>query len=321
MSLPHRRRSGFTLIELLVVIAIIAILIGLLLPAVQKVREAAARASCQNNLHQIGLALHSYHGANEYFPPGTTGNGGTSTAAVPAWGWAVFVLPYIEQGNLYSALNPTGQTLTSAFTNSLPALQTPVSTFICPADPSGTLGDLNDNRKFTKVISGQSIAIAKSNYVGSGGNAGGGDGIFDTNSRVKMTHITDGTSSTILAGERDSGSVAANDGRYAAVWAGVSSESELTSPGQAVLGYTEYRMFDGYTGTSIVSNYTDRAYGSQHNGKSGANFLLCDGSVRWINKSVPWANTLQNALTANAVVPLTFNNLGSKSDGYPIGDY
>ena len=125
-------RPGFTLIELLVVIAIIAILIGLLLPAVQKVRAAAARMQCQNNLKQIGLALHNYHDANGSFPPGGITNGDCcSTEGGP--NWAILILPYIEQDTLYKLYD---QTQTSEQPNNATLRTTFVKTYNCPADPN-----------------------------------------------------------------------------------------------------------------------------------------------------------------------------------------
>src|SRR4051794_6115852 len=124
------RRRGFTLIELLVVIAIIAVLIGLLLPAVQKVREAAARMSCQNNLKQMGLAMHNYHDANRVFPLGGVANNVCcNTEGGPSW--AISILPYLEQANLYQLYSPA-QTTENVANKAL--RETVVKTYNCPSD-------------------------------------------------------------------------------------------------------------------------------------------------------------------------------------------
>ena len=130
------RRSAFTLIELLVVIAIIAILIALLVPAVQKVREAAARMQCTNNLKQIGLALHAYHGAYKQFPSGYV-DGNSNPASTPdndvgpGWGWASYILPYLEQGGVFSQINFSVRVGIGA---NVQVSQTQLAVFQCPAD-------------------------------------------------------------------------------------------------------------------------------------------------------------------------------------------
>jgi prepilin-type N-terminal cleavage/methylation domain-containing protein/prepilin-type processing-associated H-X9-DG protein len=298
-----RRRGGFTLIELLVVIAIIAILIGLLLPAVQKVREAAARTKCQNNLKQIALGLHNYHSAYQKFPPGWKGNPG------PSWGWSTYLLPYVEQQNLYNLLSPDTVTMTTVFQNNVPALQTQLSVFRCPSDDGP---DPNNNRKFTVVVPGQSIAIGTSNYPGNGGNDGD-TGLFQQDTQIKIGDVTDGTSNTIAVGERKSA-----DGAFAALWAGLSQVSGETDGGPggaqgAVRGYTYYRMPDGATDTGVT--WPDLAFSSRHTG--GANFAFCDGSVHFLSNTINWTDANVTDKTKYG----TFNKLGDRSDGQVVGDY
>lgn len=159
MLATHLRRA-FTLIELLVVIAIIAILIGLLLPAVQKVRAAAPRIKRQNNLKQIALAVHSYHDAHNRFPenslPGPSGPYGPQTKA---WSWLARILPYAEQDNLYRQAGIPSRTLYEA----RDVVATPVNLYLCPSDSSG---QPRDDAADLGIWNPPFIAAAPTNYKG-----------------------------------------------------------------------------------------------------------------------------------------------------------
>src|SRR5262249_25379693 len=137
---------------------------------------------------QIGLALHAYHDANKFFPPGANANN---------YAWSFFALPYLEQANIYKQVNPTTTLLRTAVAANTVLFQTPLPVFVCPSDIGNAL---NNNRPFT-IAKGKTVQLSTSNYPGNGGNAGG-DGIFAVNSKVKILDITDGTSNTFLVGER-----------------------------------------------------------------------------------------------------------------------
>jgi prepilin-type N-terminal cleavage/methylation domain-containing protein/prepilin-type processing-associated H-X9-DG protein len=280
-------RCAFTLIELLVVIAIIAILIGLLLPAVQKVREAAARTKCANNLKQIGLAMHGYHDANKAFPPAFSKN---PPQTQTNWAWGTWILPYLEQVPLYTAMNPTAVAPpTTPDANSLTVL----SVYACPSDPS-PVGP-NDFR-------GSGSGFAKSNYVVS-------EQICDGGSQLPILSITDGTSNTIMAGERD------GKDQIAGLWP--VRETKAGSVGViSVLGRPNWPINTKYAGGTTCcasdSACTRYAWSSQHPG--GANFVFCDASVHFLRNSIPTDPTQS---TCNKPVPanVALFNLYFKDDG------
>jgi prepilin-type N-terminal cleavage/methylation domain-containing protein/prepilin-type processing-associated H-X9-DG protein len=198
------KRAAMTLIELLVVIAIIAILIGLLLPAVQKVREAANRMRCKNNLHQIGLALHNHHDATGYFPSGIT-IGGSDNLELGGFGGFVRLLPYLEQDNLFRGWDLNGKWYEPPNAD---LVSTEVKVFYCPSNRSSGRIDFS----FLEPIAGRPLPnpAATDYLLCKGANAAlcevtqvpaGGRGVFDVNTRTQITDITDGTSHTFAVGE------------------------------------------------------------------------------------------------------------------------
>ncbi|AMV28661.1 putative major pilin subunit [Gemmata sp. SH-PL17] len=305
MSKYHPKSPrGFTLIELLVVIAIIAILIGLLLPAVQKVREAAARMKCQNNLKQIGLAMHSYHSRMERFPAGFS-SGAASTngdGTGPGWGWAAVLLPDLEQDNLARTINYALDIRDSA-NASARVRQIPV--FLCPSD-NPTSPTFNAVDESGTVLT----TVAFANYVGVGGTfevtgyPDTANGVLYRNSKVRAGDITDGLSNTLMVGER--GSKRSPQTTWVGAVTGcanppVNPAYEFEGPPTLCLTNTGEAV-DG----RVPNNALDHVEDSNSNHTQGVNFLLCDGSVRVIQ---------------NTVNPVTWERLGTRAGGEVIGDY
>jgi prepilin-type N-terminal cleavage/methylation domain-containing protein/prepilin-type processing-associated H-X9-DG protein len=297
-----RRRRGFTLIELLVVIAI---LISLLLPAVQKVREAAARVQCQNNLKQISLAVHGYHDAYKMLPVGVIGNPPPGTWpsnnnywAHSYWSWLAQILPFVEQQNLFNQADTWAQTgqgwahggtpwnwwpwgdfwdsPPSAGPN--PALSVLVPLYTCPADP-----------RVLSISYNSGMNVSFTSYLAVGGspssdnNVKAYNGMFYYNSQLRLLSVTDGLSGTLMIGERPPSA----DMTMGWWFAGAGYDGSGT--GDVILSSTELGLAT-YLGCSSsyamyqqgnVTNQCDSAhFYSMHTG--GSNWAMGDGSVRYI---------------------------------------
>ena len=294
------KRVGFTLIELLVVIAIIAILIGLLLPAVQKVREAAARMQCQNNLKQMALAAHNYHDANGKLPPGRDAN----ELSVHA-----YLLPYIEQDNVYKLIDFT---VAWDHANNATARAVPVKTFLCPSDPvtqvpAGWAGNNYRSNQGSGLLHGQPpTSPSNPNYGMPAPN-----GPFVPTRTVTLPGISDGTSNTAafsehLKGDFNNGVSTATDTFWPQTNPATQDEAVAQCAAIDPANLSHQRVSDvgapwiqGYHSTTAyfhVGPPNSRSCmfppgriattaSSAHSG--GVNVSMCDGSVRFVSNSIP----------------------------------
>jgi prepilin-type N-terminal cleavage/methylation domain-containing protein/prepilin-type processing-associated H-X9-DG protein len=319
--MQHRR--GFTLIELLVVIAIIAILIALLVPAVQKVREAAARSQCLNNLKQIGVAMHGYVDVNQKLPGQTANNDNSCCYGT----WQMTILPFVEEDVLWSMYQNYGNTLGSGLTYEQQANVLVTSrrlvVFTCPSD--------FPNAPKSASFNGATYHITQHNYLVNVGNidyAQGGDGVlpdqpaglkflgapFSRNKQYRLTDITDGTSNTLLAAEVNQGQD--QDFRGLTWWAEGSGFTTYRTPNSPGFDYisngkgapgcvpTSQNILNADCQSRASPNWNVFTARSRHT--DGVNVVLCDGSGRFVNNSIAWA---------------TWQALGTSQGNEPATDY
>lgn len=314
-------RRGFTLVELLVVIAIIGVLVGLLLAAVQSVRESARRLSCSNNLKQLGLGLHHHQQARRTFPPGFarvygnpnpasdfSQNDDVSAAAASQgnWSWAAFTLPYIEMDSVYQVINVTGTDCAAAMGNAtqMQAMAVPVSAFRCPADYTVATGQRPGITGISfKDASGNNVTTrsALSNYVAANHSSNTlkvGDGIFFMNSKTSAARILDGLSKTIALGERvyflyngitgiDPQQGYAYNGflmpQAACIYCVRGTRQQSSFGIRDVLGSAFMAINEPSMLVGSADSSSSRGFSSYHRG--GAQFTMADGSVRFLSES------------------------------------
>ncbi len=288
-SACRRPLRGFTLIELLVVIAIIALLIALLLPAVQQAREAARRSQCQNNLRQMGLALHNYHSLHNVFPPSSTSDVNNGIWRDRPWrfhlhSWASLILPFLEQANVQNAIDYNVSALDPA--NRAVAAQV-VPTYACPSYDGPRYSDEPQYVQY-------SDRYALRNYAAMGATDIGklwqeADGVFYPQSATRMADIIDGSSTTLFLFEtRDTGAQVWIDGSCAALAARRYDQSNPPSYAgpELPLNDTPYYKADRDADGNLEFENIDCLWGPSSRHPGGVSHLFGDGGVRFLTDTM-----------------------------------
>jgi len=330
------RLRGFTLIELLVVIAIIAILVSLLLPAVQQAREAARRSQCKNNLKQIALALHNYHEAHGVFPPGCVGSSVWNEpdgATDPNYrkysarlSWLCLLLPYLDQANVYNQAAPyiNGTTATTNLPYLWPGASARISTLLCPTDP---------NTGKNLVLTGLPSSTTPGSFTNYSGNMGSTgtritiastvdnsatrlNGVFYAMSRIGTRSLKDGSSNVLLISETKivPNNLSAGTTDAASDWRGLFWNaygatawfSTRYPPNTNQADQVRRCVDDPQARCSFVTGGNDSFMHTRSHHSGGVQSAMGDGAVRFISSSVD---------------ATLFQNLGSRNDGNTIGDF
>jgi prepilin-type N-terminal cleavage/methylation domain-containing protein/prepilin-type processing-associated H-X9-DG protein len=320
-------RRGLTLVELLAVIAIIGVLVALLLPAVQAAREAARSSACQNNLKQIGIALHNHHDAKSFLPAGVrlppVGYAAkwvtrTTYISTPGWGWAAMILPYMEQDDLYARLRISEGIELDKVADKVSVY---ISGLACPSDMTGprifqhetTFKNAGANHGMTNYVA---MSLTKQAHLKSDGRQfpayrtyKEGEGALAIDTRRRFKDITDGTSKTLAVSERvyRLGTQLCS----AAAWPGSAAADSHISINWDTLGTTAFVVND-----PVELNCRQGA-SSYHPG--GAKMLFVDGSVRFINETID-AKPDANGWSA-CVIDSVYERLVARNDGQVLGDY